>query len=93
MEIEREEVDREYNWALVSAIVLEIRGHVLTCFMPTDQVLFTGSTVSGGADRRTSSLVFLFEEFVLEYRQQLSTGAQNKRTQTSFSPGMSEHWE
>jgi hypothetical protein len=38
MEIEREEVDRGYNWALVSAIVLEIRDQGLTCFMPTDRV-------------------------------------------------------
>jgi hypothetical protein len=33
------------------------------------------STISGGTDPRTSSIVFLFEEFVpLEYRQQLSAG-------------------
>ena len=37
MEIEWE-VDREYDWALVSAIVLMIRDHGLTCFMPADRV-------------------------------------------------------
>jgi hypothetical protein len=39
----------------------------------------TRSTVSGGIDPRTSSTVFLFEEFVPdEYRQQLSAGVQTK---------------
>jgi hypothetical protein len=38
MEIEREEVDQECNWALVSAIVLMIRGHRLTCVTPADRV-------------------------------------------------------
>ena len=38
MEIEREEVDRECNWALVSAVVLKIRDHGLTYFTPTDRV-------------------------------------------------------
>jgi hypothetical protein len=53
------------------------------------------STVSGGTDPRTSSTVFLFEEFVpLEYRQQLSAGVQSKRTLTSFfSPGKSKQWK
>jgi hypothetical protein len=53
------------------------------------------STISGGTDPRTSSTVFLFEEFVpLEYRQQLSAGVQNKRTLASFfSPGKSKQWK
>ena len=53
------------------------------------------STVSGGTDPRTSSTVFLFEEFVpLEYRQQLSAGVQNKRTLASFfSPGKTKQWK
>ena len=53
------------------------------------------STISGGKDPRTSSTVFLFEEFVpLEYRQQLSAGVQNKRTLASFfSPGKSKQWK
>lgn len=53
------------------------------------------STISGGTDPRTSSTVFLFEEFVpLEYRQQLSAGVQSKRTLTSFfSPGKSKQWK
>jgi hypothetical protein len=38
MEIEREEVDRECDWALVSAIVLKMRDHRLTCFTPADRV-------------------------------------------------------
>jgi hypothetical protein len=38
MEIEREEVDRECNWALVSDIVLMICYHRLTCFTPADRV-------------------------------------------------------
>jgi hypothetical protein len=38
MEIEREEVDRECNWALVSAAVLKMRDHLLTCFMLADRV-------------------------------------------------------
>jgi len=36
MEMEREEVDRECYWALVSAIVLRIRDHRLTCYTPAD---------------------------------------------------------
>ena len=53
------------------------------------------STISAGTDPRTSSTVFLFEEFVpLEYRQQLSAGVQSKRTLTSFfSPGKSKQWK
>ena len=53
------------------------------------------STISGSTDPRTSSTVFLFEEFVpLEYRQQLSAGVQSKRTITSFfSPGKSKQWK
>ena len=40
MEIEQEEVDRESNWALVSAIniVLKIYNYGLTCFMLAVQV-------------------------------------------------------
>jgi hypothetical protein len=38
MEIEWEEVDRECNWAMVSAVFLKMCDHGLTCFMPTDQV-------------------------------------------------------
>jgi hypothetical protein len=76
MEIEQEEVDRECNWAMVSAVIFKMRDHGLTCFTSTDRVEslpLTRSTVSGRADPRTSSSVFLFEEFVpLEYRQQLS---------------------
>ena len=53
------------------------------------------STISGGTDPRTSTTVFLFEEFVpLEYRQQLSAGVQNKRTLSSFfSPGKTKQWK
>jgi hypothetical protein len=53
------------------------------------------STVSGGSDPRTSTTVFLFEEFVpLEYRQQLSAGVQNRRTLVSFfSPGKTKQWK
>jgi hypothetical protein len=36
MEMEREEVDRECNWALVSGIVLKMRDHRLTCFTLAD---------------------------------------------------------
>jgi len=79
MEIEREEVDQECNWALIEFASLPL----------------TGSTVSGGSDPRTSSSAFLFEEFVpLEYRQQLSAGVQNKRTLASFfSPGKPKQWK
>ncbi|KAI0280241.1 hypothetical protein BC826DRAFT_1191647 [Russula brevipes] len=69
----REEVDRECNWALIEFKALPL----------------ARSTITAGVDPRTSSTVFLFEEFVpLEYRQQLSAGVQNKRTLGSFfSPG------
>ncbi|KAI9507647.1 hypothetical protein F5148DRAFT_1306912 [Russula earlei] len=79
MDTEREEVDRECNWALIEFKSLPL----------------TRTTVSGGADPRTSSTVFLFEEFVpLEYRQQLSAGVQNKRTLASFfSPGKTKQWK
>lgn len=55
----------------------------------------TRFSVSGGSDPRTATTVFLFEEFVpLEYRQQLSAGAQNKRTLASFfSPGKTKQWK
>jgi hypothetical protein len=72
----------------------------LTLTFPIPQVEFKSlpmsrSTISGGTDPRTSSTVFLFEEFVpLEYRQQLSAGVQNKRTLASFfSPGKSKQWK
>ncbi|KAH9987661.1 hypothetical protein BJV74DRAFT_978753 [Russula compacta] len=79
MDIEREVMDRECNWALIEFKALPL----------------TRSTVSGGTDPRTSSTVFLFEEFVpLEYRQQLSAGVQNKRTLASFfSPGKTKQWK
>ncbi|KAH8988261.1 hypothetical protein EDB86DRAFT_3065602 [Lactarius hatsudake] len=79
MDIEREEVDRECNWTLIEFKSLPI----------------ARSTVSGGTDPRTSTTVFLFEEFVpLEYRQQLSAGVQNKRTLASFfSPGKTKQWK
>jgi hypothetical protein len=38
MEIEREEVDQECNWALVSAIIVKIHDHRLTCFVVADRV-------------------------------------------------------
>ncbi|KAI0271985.1 hypothetical protein BGY98DRAFT_1108804 [Russula aff. rugulosa BPL654] len=77
--IGREEIDRECNWALVEFKSLPM----------------SRSTISGSTDPRTSSTVFLFEEFVpLEYRQQLSAGVQSKRTITSFfSPGKSKQWK
>ncbi|KAH9035224.1 hypothetical protein EDB85DRAFT_2215591 [Lactarius pseudohatsudake] len=79
MDIEREEVDRECNWTLIEFKSLPI----------------ARSTVSGGTDPRTSTTVFLFEEFVpLEYRQQLSAGVQSKRTLASFfSPGKTKQWK
>ncbi|KAH9956540.1 hypothetical protein BC827DRAFT_1231348, partial [Russula dissimulans] len=44
----------------------------------------TRSTVSGGADPRTSTTYFLFDEYILfEYRQQISAGILNKRTLSS----------
>jgi hypothetical protein len=91
MEIEREEVDRECNWALVSGIVAKIRDHGLTCLrlqIEFKSLPLTRSTVSGGADPRTSSSVFLFEEFVpLEYRQQLSAGVQKQWKQAATLNG------
>jgi hypothetical protein len=36
METEREEVNRECNWALVSGIALKMRDHRLTCFTLAD---------------------------------------------------------
>ncbi|KAH9172544.1 hypothetical protein EDB89DRAFT_1851067 [Lactarius sanguifluus] len=79
MDLEREDVDRECNWTLIEFKSLPI----------------ARSTVSGGTDPRTSTTVFLFEEFVpLEYRQQLSAGVQNKRTLASFfSPGKTKQWK
>ena len=38
METEREEVDRECNWALVSGIALKMRDHRLTCFTLADRI-------------------------------------------------------
>jgi len=79
MDVEQEEVDRECNWALIEFKSLPL----------------TRSTISAGVDPRTSSTVFLFEEFVpLEYRQQLSAGVQNKRTLASFfSPSKTKQWK
>ncbi|KAI0034802.1 hypothetical protein K488DRAFT_77022 [Vararia minispora EC-137] len=80
MDFEREEdVDRECNWALV-----EYRS------LPVGR-----SMVPGGADPRTSTSVFLFEEFVpFEYRQQLSAGVQNKRRiPFLFSTSKSKPWK
>ncbi|KAI0249408.1 hypothetical protein BJV78DRAFT_1228260 [Lactifluus subvellereus] len=79
MDLDREEVDRECNWALIEFKSLPL----------------TRSSVSGGSDPRTSTTVFLFEEFVpLEYRQQLFAGVQNKRTLASFfSPGKTKQWK
>ncbi|KAI0314938.1 hypothetical protein OF83DRAFT_1134497 [Amylostereum chailletii] len=80
MDIEREEeVDRECNWALVEYRSLPI----------------AKSTYTGTGDPRTTSIVFLFEEFVpFEYRQQLSAGVQNKRRLAFlFSPGKAKPWK
>lgn len=53
------------------------------------------STVSGTADPRTSSTLFLFEEFVpLEYRQQLaSSGRARRRLPSLFSSGSKKQWK
>lgn len=53
------------------------------------------STVSGTADPRTSSTLFLFEEFVpLEYRQQLaSPGRARRRIPSLFSSGSKKQWK
>ncbi|KAF8258940.1 hypothetical protein EI94DRAFT_1066976 [Lactarius quietus] len=79
MDIERDDIDRECNWALIEFKSLPL----------------ARTTISGGTDPRTATTVFLFEEFVpLEYRQQLSAGVQNKRTLASFfSPGKTKQWK
>ncbi|KAH9059688.1 hypothetical protein EDB87DRAFT_1675041 [Lactarius vividus] len=70
MDIEREDVDRECNWTLIEFKSLPI----------------ARSTVSGGTDPRTSTTVFLFEEFVpLEYRQQLSAGTKQWKQATTLN--------
>ena len=53
------------------------------------------STVSGTADPRTSSTLFLFEEFVpLEYRQQLaSSGRARRRLPSLFGSGSKKQWK
>ncbi|KAI0264839.1 hypothetical protein BC834DRAFT_924457 [Gloeopeniophorella convolvens] len=80
MDVEREEeVDRECNWALVEFKALPL----------------AKTTASGGADPRTSTTLFLFEEFVpFEYRQQLSAGAP-KRSLASFflTPARARQWK
>ena len=74
--------------------------HNLDVFCPrrsgSKSLSLTGSTVSGYTDLRTSSTLFLFEEFLpLEYRQQLSVRVQNRGTPTFFfsgSPGKINQW-
>ncbi|THH15455.1 hypothetical protein EW146_g5031 [Bondarzewia mesenterica] len=81
MDMEREEeVDRECNWALVEFKALPVSRSTAT---------------PGGSDPRTSSILFLFEEFVpAEYRQQLSVGGQGRRRLASlFSPNKSKQWK
>ena len=77
MDIEREEdVDRECNWALVEYKSLPVSGR--------------STTSNAASDPRTSSTVFLFEEFVpLEYRKSLSAGQTNKRRLPAFFFGTS----
>ncbi|KZT64696.1 hypothetical protein DAEQUDRAFT_678109 [Daedalea quercina L-15889] len=80
LDIERsEEIDRECNWALVEFKSLPV----------------TKSTVSGTADPRTSSTLFLFEEFVpFEYRQQLaSPGRARRRLPSLFGSGSKKQWK
>ncbi|KAH9917724.1 uncharacterized protein B0H18DRAFT_1087011 [Fomitopsis serialis] len=81
LDIERcEEVDRECNWALVEFKSLPM----------------SKSTVSGTADPRTSSTMFLFEEFVpLEYRQQLASSGRARRRMPSFfgNGSKSKQWK
>ncbi|KAI0052824.1 hypothetical protein FA95DRAFT_1569065 [Auriscalpium vulgare] len=80
MDVEREEeVDRECNWAIVEFKSLPV----------------AKGTASGGQDPRTSTTVFLFEEFVpFEYRQQLSEGVQSKgRLASFFSPSKAKQWK
>ena len=75
MDTKREDIDREYNRALVR--IGGCLGHRRSKYLApsTDriQVPFATEvrfTISGGTDPRTSTSVFLFEEFVpLEYRQ------------------------
>ncbi|TFY74095.1 hypothetical protein EWM64_g9917, partial [Hericium alpestre] len=81
MDIEREEeVDRECNWALVEYKSLPLAKSTVT---------------PGGSDPRTSSIVFLFEEFVpLEYRQQLSATLKSRpRMLSLFSPNKNKQWK
>ncbi|KAN0128116.1 hypothetical protein V8E53_014097 [Lactarius tabidus] len=76
MDIEREYVDRECNWALIEFKALPL----------------SRSTISGGTDPRTSTTVFLFEEFVpLEYRQQLSAGQWKQATTLNGRPYVVGH--
>ncbi|KAA1476451.1 hypothetical protein DENSPDRAFT_884344 [Dentipellis sp. KUC8613] len=81
MDLERaEEVDRECNWALVEYKAMPVAKTTAT---------------AGNGDPRTSSTIFLFEEFVpLEYRQQLSAGLKPRpRLASLFSPGKSKQWK
>jgi hypothetical protein len=60
MEMEREEVDRECYWALVSAIVLRIRDHRLTCYTPADRVEVVSLDYSAGQQKSTNFIKCLF---------------------------------
>ncbi|KAI0641710.1 hypothetical protein C8Q79DRAFT_1003572 [Trametes meyenii] len=77
----REETDRECNWALIEFKSLPVA---------------RTTTVSGTVDPRTSSSLFLFEEFVpAEYRQQLASAGVNRRRLPSLFSGTvkSKQWK
>ncbi|EIN04164.1 hypothetical protein PUNSTDRAFT_138889 [Punctularia strigosozonata HHB-11173 SS5] len=84
-ERDREESERECNWALVEFKSLPV----------------SRTTVSGTGDPRTSTSLFLFEEFVpAEYRAQLASFSSPKRrrlpslfTITKSSSGASRQWK
>jgi hypothetical protein len=101
MDTEGEQVNRECNWALVR-IDTHRTEHQIAYFLTScnRQIEFKSlplskTTVSGGDDPRTSTTVFLFEEFVpLEYRQQLYAGVQNRMTLALFfSPDKTKQWK
>jgi len=99
MEIEREEVDRECNWALVRVTVWVLCDHHPNILCPhrsnSNHFYCPGRLFLAVPTHALPPQYSFSKEFVpLEYRQQLSAGVRNKRTLGSFfSPGKTKQWK